>query len=356
MPCDGVLLSGDAIVNESMLTGESVPVSKMPIKDDGLLELSKEEKNGSTDVSPDLAKHFLFSGTRIIRVRPGSTSTISPGGPSGRALAMVVRTGFNTTKGALVRSMLFPKPMGFKFYRDSMRFIGVLGLIAGFGFLISVGKFIEIGIKWQTILVRALDLITVVVPPALPATLSIGTTFAIDRLRKLGIFCISPNRVNIGGKINVVCFDKTGTLTEEGLEVLGIRSIDKHTGRFSELQCDIAEVPASGGPDGKTPLLHALATCHGLKMVNHEVIGDPLDIEMFDFTGWVLEEGRAGKPPVSNGQDRTKANGKAVERPQTLVQTVVRPKSSEAFQVEDALKANGAKVSPSCSFFEPVHD
>lgn len=181
-------------------------------------------------------------------------------------------------------------------------------------------------------------------PPALPATLSIGTTFAIDRLRKLGIFCISPNRVNIGGKINVVCFDKTGTLTEEGLEVLGIRSIDKNTGRFSELHSDIAEVPPTGGPDGKTPLAYALATCHGLKKVNDEVIGDPLDVEMFNFTGWVLEEGRSGKPAAPGSQDKAKPNGKAVERPQTLVQTVVRPKSSEAFQVEDALKSSGARV------------
>ncbi|CED85070.1 ca-transporting atpase [Phaffia rhodozyma] len=337
-PCDAVLLTGDAIVNESMLTGESVPVAKMPIKDDALLGLSVEEKNGSTDVSPALAANFLFSGTKIIRVRPANEN------PAARALALVVRTGFNTTKGALVRSMLFPKPMGFKFYRDSMRFIGVLGLIAGFGFLISVGKFIEIGIKWHTILIRALDLITVVVPPALPATLSIGTTFAIDRLRKLGIFCISPNRVNIGGKIDVCCFDKTGTLTEEGLEVLGIRSIDKNTGRFSELHSDVSDVPSTGGLDGKTPMLYALATCHSLKSVNQEIIGDPLDMEMFNFTRWILEEGRAGKSSSSNSNSNSttsssKIPGKTAERPQTLVQTVVRPLSSEAFQVEDALKS-----------------
>ncbi|KAL7416022.1 hypothetical protein BDY24DRAFT_337463 [Mrakia frigida] len=330
-PCDAVLLSGDAIVNESMLTGESVPVSKMPIKDEGLIEMSKEVKNGSTDVDPDLAKHFLFAGTKIIRVRPVGNGNGSPGGQGARAPALVVRTGFNTTKGALVRSMLFPKPMGFKFYRDSMNFIGVLAMIAGLGFLVSVGKFIEIGIKWHTILVRALDLITVVVPPALPATLSIGTTFAIDRLRKLGIFCISPNRVNIGGKINVVCFDKTGTLTEEGLEVLGVRSIDKTTGRFSELHSDVTEVPLTGGENGKTPLLYALATCHSLKRIDEDsVVGDPLDIEMFNFTGWILEEGRAGS---------SKKEEPLAERPQTLVQTVVRPPSSEPFQVEDALKA-----------------
>ena len=55
--------------------------------------------------------------------------------------------GFNTTKGALVRSMLFPKPMGFKFYRDSIRFIIVLAGIAGVGFCASAVQFIRLGVR-----------------------------------------------------------------------------------------------------------------------------------------------------------------------------------------------------------------
>jgi cation-transporting ATPase 13A2 len=55
--------------------------------------------------------------------------------------------GFNTTKGSLVRSMLFPKPMGFKFYRDSIRFIGVLACMAGVGFCASAIQFIRLGVR-----------------------------------------------------------------------------------------------------------------------------------------------------------------------------------------------------------------
>ncbi|WVO12601.1 hypothetical protein L204_100206 [Cryptococcus depauperatus] len=332
-PCDALLLSGDAIINESMLTGESVPVSKIPAKDEVLRNLSREFKQGSSEIDSDLAKHYLFAGTKIIRVRAGAKPMWAPKSEQPIALAMVTRTGFNTTKGALVRSMLFPKPMGFKFYRDSMNFIGVLTIIAGLGFAISAVQFIRIGIAWHTIMIRALDLITIVVPPALPATLTIGTTFAIERLRKSGIFCISPNRVNVGGKINVVCFDKTGTLTEDGLDVLGVRTIDRQDKRFSELHSDIAEVPVEGGPDDKTPLLHALATCHALKLIDGEIIGDPLDIKMFEYTRWTLDEGQSR--PVTRGS----VSGGT--RPQALVQTVVRPPGTDRWRMEDALKQGG---------------
>lgn len=49
-------------------------------------------------------------------------------------------------------------------------------------------------LAWHLIIVRALDLITIVVPPALPATLTIGTNFALSRLKKRDIFCISPQK------------------------------------------------------------------------------------------------------------------------------------------------------------------
>jgi cation-transporting ATPase 13A2 len=170
------------------------------------------------------------------------------------------------------------------------------------------------------------------VPPALPATLSIGTSFAIGRLRKLGIYCISPNRVNIAGRINVVCFDKTGTLTEDGLDVLGARCMERSGDVFGELTTNVHDLPPSLPSAGKADFLQALATCHSLKVVNGEILGDPLDARMFEFTGWTIEEGRSGN-----------AARPGSSRPADLVQAVVRPPGSARFRLEDALKI-GARV------------
>ncbi|KIX10370.1 uncharacterized protein Z518_01452 [Rhinocladiella mackenziei CBS 650.93] len=291
LPCDSLLLAGDCIINESMLTGESIPVSKVPITDEALRYVDL----GATSIHPSVARHFLFCGTKIIRARrPQDVDD-----DEAVALAMVVRTGFNTTKGALVRSMLFPKPSGFKFYRDSFRYISVMGVIAAVGFIASFINFVKLGLAWHLIIVRALDLITIVVPPALPATLTIGTNFALSRLRKQQIFCISPQRVNVAGKLDVICFDKTGTLTEDGLDVLGVRLVQHPEIRFGDILEEAHELlPPS--PYDRDPtvdyrvnktMLYTMATCHSLRSVDDELIGDPLDLKMFQYTDWSFEEG-----------------------------------------------------------------
>ena len=47
--------------------------------------------------------------------------------------------------------MLFPKPIGFKFYRDSIRFILVLAGLAGLGFCASAVQFVRLGVRLRSI-------------------------------------------------------------------------------------------------------------------------------------------------------------------------------------------------------------
>jgi len=114
-----------------------VPVSKISISNSDLIRWSEGK-----EATAETAKGLLYTGTKVVRVRGNAI-----GGMESPATGLVVRTAFHTTKGALVRSMLFPKPMGFKFYRDSMRFIAVLAGIAGLGFLISAFQFVRLGVS-----------------------------------------------------------------------------------------------------------------------------------------------------------------------------------------------------------------
>ncbi|GAB0193585.1 probable cation-transporting ATPase 13A5 [Grus japonensis] len=125
--------------------------------------------------------------------------------------------GFNTAKGDLVRSILYPKPVNFKLYRDAFKFIIGLSVIGVFGLIYTVCVFVSHKKPVTDVVAMALLLLTVAVPPTIPAALTTGTVYAQRRLKKKKIFCISPQRINICGQINLVCFDKAPV---EGIAIL----------------------------------------------------------------------------------------------------------------------------------------
>lgn len=161
----------------------------------------------------------LFSGTKVIQTRSKKDEN--------EVLALVTRTGFLTTKGALVRDILYPRETNFKFYHDALVFVAFMALVAIIGFACIVPELIRLGTEAAVLVDKSLDLITITVPPALPATMSAGVAFAVSRLKKKQIYCISPPRVNVSGRIQIMVFDKTGTLTEDGLQIIGVRGIKK---------------------------------------------------------------------------------------------------------------------------------
>ncbi|XP_078186624.1 polyamine-transporting ATPase 13A2 isoform X31 [Callithrix jacchus] len=224
MPCDAALVTGECMVNESSLTGESVPVLKTALPE-GLGPYCAETHR----------RHTLFCGTLILQAR----AYVGP-----HVLAVVTRT-------------------------------ALLGTI--YSIFILHGNRVPL----NEIVIRALDLVTVVVPPALPAAMTVCTLYAQSRLRRQGIFCIHPLRINLGGKLQLVCFDKTGTLTEDGLDVMGVVPLKGRA--FLPLVPEPRRLPVG-------PLLRALATCHALSRLQDTPVGDPMDLKMVESTGWVLEE------------------------------------------------------------------
>ena len=74
----------------------------------------------------------------------------------------------------------------------------------------------------KRVIVRTLDLVTIVIPPALPAAMTVGVVMAQKRLWNWLIYCINSNNINLCGAVDCFCFDKTGTLTEDGLDLRGV--------------------------------------------------------------------------------------------------------------------------------------
>lgn len=104
MPCDVVLLSGSVIVNESVLTGESVPVIK------------NELPHSNVDIYDPIAdqKYTIYGGTEVLKSKSYWNNKV---------IALVVRTNYDTAKGKLIKNFLFPKPNKYKFEDEAKYFI-----------------------------------------------------------------------------------------------------------------------------------------------------------------------------------------------------------------------------------------
>ena len=157
----------------------------------------------------------------------------------------------------------------------------MLACIASIGVIYTIVTKAMRGVPSSHITLEALDLITIVVPPALPAAMTVGRLVAQSRLEKNRIYCTSPRTINVSGSIDCVCFDKTGTLTEDGLDMWGVVPISSR-----KFQLPVKEIKSLPLND----VLIGMVTCHGLTIIDGQLVGDPLDLKMFESTGWTLEE------------------------------------------------------------------
>merc|ERR1719300_401567 len=226
-------------------------------------------------------QYILFQGTEIMQGKAQTGSYMK---------AIVIRTGFMTTKGELVRAILFPPPLDFAFYSDflkSVRVFLVLGLI---GMTYSLYMWISLGGTFRECLLNSLDIFTFVVNPMLPPALTANNAFAQKRLQKKGIYCLHTKHINLCGGIDVVAFDKTGTLTEGDLDLAGVCEIREN--QFQESVSDPSTIPTD------SLLVQTMASCHSLIKLNGELTGYPMDIKLFEAIKWdLVEQHQMGSNP-----------------------------------------------------------
>lgn len=127
------------------------------------------------------------------------------------------------------------------------------------------------------------------------------------RLRNRQIFCMSPRAINISGCVDAVCFDKTGTLTEDAIDLHEIVQVKEEQGDNNEASFE-APIKEVGSLSLDSPWARCLASTHSLKVLltsgeksdgdnvdkQQQLIGEDLELKLFHWTGWSLEEPEAG--------------------------------------------------------------
>jgi len=268
VPCDLLIMNGSCIVNEAMLSGESTPQLKDSIEvldADTIYNINKQKNN------------TLYGGTKVLQVvQPEKYPVDTP--PDNGCLATVLRTGFGTSQGKLVRTIIYSTERVSANNWESYVFILILLVFAiiASAYIWIEGSKNELRKRNKLILDCILTL-TSVVPPELPMELSLAVNNSLIALSKLYIFCTEPFRIPYAGKIDVCCFDKTGTLTKEDLIVEGISGIDDDSKTIKKVK----KCPE------ETNLV--IASGHSLVLVDHKVVGDPMEVAALKATNWTLE-------------------------------------------------------------------
>ncbi|MFB9758990.1 cation-translocating P-type ATPase [Ectobacillus funiculus] len=199
VPADLRLIQGwNLEVNESSLSGESLPVRKTAEK------LSKEEALSDRT-------NMLYMGTHVTR---------------GKALAVVVQTGRDTEIGHLM-SLLGEEeatetPLQKQVTSISKTFMK--GALAAGAVVFVVG--LLRGNPISQMVTTSLALTASAIPEGLPMTITIALTAGIFRMAKKQTLVQNLSSLETLGRTTVICSDKTGTLTKNEMTVKKIATID----------------------------------------------------------------------------------------------------------------------------------
>jgi len=246
VPADGTLTDAHgALLDESILTGESVPVDKR----------SRDE---------------AFSGTLLVR---------------GRTFLEVTRTGASSAMGKLA-TMLADIPasktplerrvdaLGHQIARWVLALAGALGLL---------GIAVEGVTRAPQMIIFAVALAVAAVPEGLPAVLTVALALGVERMARQKAVVRRLSAVEALGSVTVIATDKTGTLTESRMDVRSLDATDRDRALTAVVLANDAD-PSTGAGDPLDLGLLRHAAGNGVDVARvrevHPIVADrPFDSE-----------------------------------------------------------------------------
>jgi cation-transporting ATPase 13A1 len=303
VPADLLLLRGSTVVNEASLTGESVPQMK-----EGLTDL---EPGDALSIKGKHKMNVVYAGTKMLQCLGDPSAenngvykgpNVSPVSvpPDGGCLCFVLRTGFSSAQGKLVRMIEGSQEKVKGHERETGLLLLLLCVFAviSSGYVLYHGAQDEKRSKYE-LLLHCILIVTSVIRPELPMQMALAVNNSLMTLMKMHVFCTEPYRVPMAGKLDALLFDKTGTLTTDELVAVGVCGP-------SQLKIKVLDefVPTPMAKTSAEAQL-VLAGCHSLVLVDGETTGDPLELAALKAMHW--EIGETGDAVPSAATDRKPA-------------------------------------------------
>ncbi len=186
VPIDGVIIEGRSAIDESMITGESKPVSKK----------EGEEVIGGT-----------INGLSAIRIRVDKTGEET-------ALAQIIK---------LIQEVQSAKPPVQKLADRAAHYLTITAITISLGTFLYWNNIAGAGLEAS--LTLAVTVLVIACPHALGLAIPTVTAISITLAAKNGILVKNGEALEVGQKIDTFVFDKTGTLTQGAFSVTDIETV-----------------------------------------------------------------------------------------------------------------------------------
>lgn len=223
VPADSILRTGTPVTaDESLLTGESVPVIRHPGAD--IATMSRPGEEGAS----------LFAGTLI---------------GSGNGTAEVIATGARTEVGRIGAALGTIEMSKAPLYREIGRVVRRLAIVAIVICVVLVGINIASGRGWLESALSGITLAMSLLPEELPVVLTVFLALGARRIAKHRVLARRGSAIEALGAVTVLCVDKTGTLTQNQMRIgrlVGHRGVHEVSAERGPLPDEVHEIVEFG--------------------------------------------------------------------------------------------------------------